>query len=102
MAGKYNEFIYFEMDVRNIFMMNSYNIGEDEKVPIIMNWLGCKGLNFVQPIADSEKEMCKISKGLFTVLSEKCKPHLNEMILSLQYCKLIRKEMKVLRSGWDI
>ena len=26
-------------------------------------------------------EMCKISKDLFTVLSEKCKPHLNEMIL---------------------
>ena len=32
------------------------------------------------------------STGLFKVLSDKFKPQHNEMILSLQYCKLVRQQ----------
>ena len=32
-----NELHNFEIKVRNIFLWNSYNVQENEKVPIIMN-----------------------------------------------------------------
>ena len=34
----------FKIEVKNIFLINSYNIQEGQKVPVIMNWLGCEGL----------------------------------------------------------
>ena len=46
-TDKYDELIIFEMDVRNIFMMDSYYTDEDEKVPIIMSCLLCEGLSFI-------------------------------------------------------
>ena len=73
---------------------------ENEKMPIILDWLGHEGLRFVQTLTDNEQEKFKVSSDLFT-LSEKFKPQHNETILSLQYCKLIKEEKTiVLRNGW--
>ena len=41
---------------------------------------------------DSENEKYMTSLGLFEVLSEKLKRQHNEIMLSLQYCELIREE----------
>ena len=56
-----------------------------------MNWLGCEGLRFVQTLNDEEEEKCKTSSGLFEVLNGEFRPQQNEMILSLQYCRLSRE-----------
>ena len=34
-------------------MTNNYNI--QEKIPIILNWLGCEGLKFIQLPNDEDK-----------------------------------------------
>ena len=41
-------------------MVNSYNTEENKKVPIIIKWLGCEGLGFVQTLTDNEKEKFQI------------------------------------------
>ena len=58
---------------KNIFMTKRYDICDSERVPIIMNWSGCKGLHFVQTFTDNEQEVCKTSAGLFSILNAKFK-----------------------------
>ena len=76
---KYLELCNFEIEVKNI-LTKSYDIQECEKVSIIMNWLGCEELSFVQALSDTEQEECRISAGLFEVLSENFKLQHNETI----------------------
>ena len=47
--------------MQETFLMNHYNIEGNEKVSIIMNWLGCEGFRFVQTLTDSEEKKCKTS-----------------------------------------
>ena len=90
----YYELNNFTIIVRNIFLMISYNIQENEEVTMIMKWLGLEGLRFVQTLNDREQEKCKTSSGLFEVLSEKLRLQHNETILTLQYCNLVRRRKR--------
>ena len=54
-------------------MTNSYSIQDNEKFPIILNWPGKEGLQFMQTL-NVEKEQCKSNKGVFEILSGKFKP----------------------------
>ena len=87
MTGRYDELRKFEIEIRNIFMMSSYNIDKDVKVSIVMNWLGHEGLRFIQTLTDNEQEICKMRKDLFEMLCEKFKPQHNEMI---HYSSIVR------------
>ena len=49
------------------------------------------GLQLIKTFTNEEKENCKTTKGLFTVLSQKIKPCHNRIVLFLQYHKLKRK-----------
>ena len=80
------------MEVNNILIAKNYNIWKSERVPRIMNWLGCEGIHFVPTLVDDKQEICKSSAGLFSIHNTKFKPQNNENILSLQYCKLDRDE----------
>ena len=64
----------FEIDIRNIFLTNDYNIQDSDKVPIIMIWLGHKGLRLLQTLNGGEQQKCKTSSGLSEILNEKFKP----------------------------
>ena len=68
------------MKVKNIFMTKSYDISDNEGVPIIMNWLGCEGLHFIQTLANEELDTCKSSTDLFNIVNAKFKPQHNETI----------------------
>ena len=59
-------------------MTNSYNMQGNKRVLIILNWLGSKGLQFVQTLNNIVQENCRTSVGLFEVLSAKFKPQHNE------------------------
>ena len=65
-------------------MTNNYNIREIEKGPIILSWIGHKGLRFIQMLNDEEKIKCNTSTRLFKIISYTFKPQYNEMTLSLQ------------------
>ena len=89
---RYVELLNFEMEVLNIFQAKAFDLNDEEKLPFIKNWLGREGLQFIQTSTNTEKEACKSVTGLFNVLKEKFMPHHNKMILSVQYCKLHKKE----------
>ena len=91
----------FEIQVSNIFLTNSYNIKESEKVPIIINLLDCEGLRPIQTLNDNKKENFKTSAWLVQMLTEKIKPQHNETILLLQYSKLIREGKEVADKWMD-
>ena len=56
-----------------------------------MNWLGYKGLRFVQTICQRTGK-CKTSLDLFELLSDKSMSQHYETILLLQYCKQTREQ----------
>ena len=88
----YVELLNFEMEVGNMPQVKAYDLSEQEKVPIIKNWLGKEGRQFIQSLTNIEKEACKSATGLIIVLKGTFRPQHNEMILSLQYYKMHRKE----------
>ena len=92
MTNKYQ--VLCNIEIKNIFLTINYNTQESERVPIIMKWLGQEGFRFMQILSDKEKEKCRTCTGLFKVLTGKLNPQCNETILSLQYCKLTRKQNK--------
>ena len=55
MQYKFNELNNFKIEVRNIFIINSYNKEDRENIPIIMNCLGLEGLRFVPTLTYSEQ-----------------------------------------------
>ena len=80
------------MEVGNVLQAKAYALSEEENVPIIKNWL-CKGeLHFIWTLTNAKEDTCKSSTSLFDVLREKFRLQHNELILSLHYSKLQRKE----------
>ena len=45
---RYIELMNFEMEVSNILETKVYELSEEEKVPVIKNWLSIKGLQLIQ------------------------------------------------------
>ena len=86
--NKYNELKNFRLVVNNIF--KSYNMPHTEQLAIVKNWLGRKGLQFIESLTHMEKKKCNTIEGLFAMLNNKLKPQFNETIKSLQFCKLCR------------
>ena len=46
----------FEMEVTNIVKTKPYELTDEEKVPIIKNWLGKEGLQLLKTFTNEEKE----------------------------------------------
>ena len=44
-------------------MTNSDNMQVSEKLPIIMNWLGCEGLRFTKILTGNEQESTRKVQG---------------------------------------
>ena len=51
-AEKYKELCNFEIQVKNIFMTNNYYTQKNDRVPVILNWVGQEGLRLMQPLKD--------------------------------------------------
>ena len=79
----YIELHNFDMEVMNILGMNAYELTDEEKIPVIKNWLGREGEQLVKAFSNEEKEICKRAKRLFSILSQKFKPCHNRILLSL-------------------
>ena len=87
------------MEVTNVLQAEVYDLSKGGKVSVIKNWFGRERLQFMQTLTNLGKEACKREMGLFNVLKVKFRQQHNEMILSLQYCILQRRENDPDRSG---
>ena len=67
-ADRYVELLYFKMEVANTLQVKSFDLNDEEKVPVIKNWLGREGLQFIQTVINIEKEACKGATGMFNTL----------------------------------
>ena len=95
---KYNELKSFRLEVNNIF--KSCNTPQVGQLAIMKNWLGRKGLQFIESLMQTERERCNTTEGLFTTFSNKFKPQFNETIKSLQFHKLSRQAKEMQKNGW--
>ena len=91
-TDKYTEWKAFILEVRNILSM--HNAQEQDKVAMVKNWLGRKGLYYFESLTEAEKHACNTLQGLFDTLATKFKPQFNETIKLLQFRKLYRFEGK--------
>ena len=89
-TDKYTEWKAFILEVRNILSM--YNVQEQDKITMVKNWLGRKGLHYLESLTEAEKCTCNSLQGLFHTLATKFKPKFNETMKSLQFRKLYRFE----------
>ena len=78
---KYSELKTFRLDVNNV--LSTYNTPQTDKLALVKNWLGRKGLQYLETLTNMEKEMCNTLEGLFETLTNKFKPQYNETIKSL-------------------
>ena len=62
---------------------------------MVKNWLGRKGLHYIETLIASDEEPYNTLEGLFDTLGTKCKPQYNEMLKSLQFRKLYRLHVVV-------
>ena len=91
-ANKYTEWKAFMLEVRN--MLSTYNACKQEKITMVKNWLGRKGLHYLESLTGGEKQACDTLQGLIDTLAEKFRPQYNETIKSMQFRKLCRSEGK--------
>ena len=83
---KYTELKTFKLEVSNV--LSTYGMPEAEKLAVIKDWLGRKGLHYLETLMLAEKEACNMLDGLFDTLDTKFKPEYNETIKSLQLRQL--------------
>ena len=75
---KYSELKTFQLEVNNI--LSTYNTPQTVKLVLVKNWLGRKGLQYLEMLTMAEKETCNTLEGLFETLCNKFKPQYNETI----------------------
>ena len=95
-TDKYTEWKAFMLKVQNI--IPSYNV-QGEKTTIIKNWLGRRGVQFIDSLTQEEKWACKTFEALCSTFMEKFHPAFNETIKLLQFRKLGRLDGEMQRHG---
>ena len=86
LQDKYSELEKFQLEVNNI--LSTYKTPQTDKLALVKNWLGRKGLQYLEMLTTAEKETCNTLEGLFDTLCSKFKPQYNKTIKSLQFRKL--------------
>ena len=99
MPDRHVQLLNFQLEVTDILETKVYEINDDERIPVIKNWLGSEGLLIMKAFMQEEMEKYNTIKGLFLVLSNRFQPCDNHIILALQYQKLHKKQW--ICSGMD-
>ena len=87
---KYTEWKTFILEVR--IVLSTYNANEADKIVMVKNWLGRKGLHYIETLMENKKETFSTLEGLVNILADKFMQQHNETINSLQFRKLGRLE----------
>ena len=62
-TDKYSAWKAFIIEVKNV--LSTYNMPKHDKIAIVKNWLGRKGLHYIESITEAEKQACNTFQGLF-------------------------------------
>ena len=90
LTDKYTKWKAFILKVRN--MLSTYNVQETDKIAMVKNWLGRKGLHYIESLTEGEKKACGTLEGLVDTLATKFRPQYNQTIKLLQFRQLHRIE----------
>ena len=91
-TDKYTDWKAFLLKVRNV--LSTYNLQEMDKIAMVKNWLGRKGLHYIESLMEGEKETCGMLEGLVDTLATTFTPQYSRTIKSLQFKQLHRIEGK--------
>ena len=69
--GRYVELLNFQYEVMTILETRVYKINDEERRPVIKNWLGKEGLLLMETFTQEEREKSKIQRDKETILSVK-------------------------------
>ena len=75
---KYSELKTFRLEVNNI--LTTYNRPQAEQLAMVNNWLGRRGLQFIELLTEAEKDRCSTLEGSLEILTNKFRPQFNEII----------------------
>ena len=67
-ADNYSEWKIFILEVKNV--LSTYNMQEHDKITIVKNWLGRKGLHYIECITEAEKQACGTLWGCLTLYQQ--------------------------------
>ena len=81
---------HLSLRLENILSM--YNAQEQDKITMVKNWLGRKGLHYLESLTEVEMCTCDTLQRLFDTIAAKFKPQFNETTKLLQFRKLYRFE----------
>ena len=59
-ADKYSEWKAFTLEVTNV--LSTDNTQEQGKIKLVKNWLGRKGLHYIESLTEIEKQTCSTPK----------------------------------------
>ena len=76
MADKYTKWKAFILEVRNL--ISTYNANKQEKIAMVKNWLGRKGLHYIKSLTEVEKQECGTLQGLIDTLVKKLGPNITK------------------------
>ena len=91
---KYSELKTFRLGVNKV--LSTHNTPEAEKLAVVKNWLGRKGLHYLETLMMEESKTCNTLEGLFEMLANKLNPQYNETIKSLQFRKIYQFENEII------
>ena len=65
----YTEGKAFVLEVRNV--ISTYNAHEQEKIAMIKNWLGRKGLHYIESFTEVEKQACGTLQEMIDTIAKR-------------------------------
>ena len=68
------------LHVRGKNILSTYNMPEHDKIAIVKNWLGRKGLHYIESITEAENQACNTLQGLLDMVATTFWPQFNETI----------------------
>ena len=64
--NKYSKLKTFRLEVNDV--LSTYNTPQTDELVLVKDWLGRKGLQYLETLMTAEKEMCNTLEGLFETL----------------------------------
>ena len=97
-ADKYTEWKVFILEVRNI--ISTYNTHKLEKIAMVKNWLGRKGLHYIESLTEAEKQACDTLQGQIDTLAKTLGLNIMRQSNPCNSDNYVDMMGKTLRNGW--
>ena len=97
-TDEYTEWKAFMSEVRNV--ISTYNSHEQEKIVMVKNWLGRKGLHYIESLTETEKQVCGTLQWLIDTLAKKLGLNITRQSDPCNSDNYVDMMGKIVRNGW--